>query len=218
MNKPCAYCGKSDTPRHNGHIISKSLYPASTPNQIQRPTVPECERCKLIWTDAETQFRNVVVIAGEANPAVYEKWNVVLRSFDKPSGKKWLSDLWAEMVPISTEPLMRHKIYPHKDASVNLVLRKIVRGFSAYHGLGDCIPDDHVWVGYVPDALPQPVRAESLGFSLGNDFVQYGYVLLDDVPEVRSMWLLRFFGSRDFMGLISSVGDAKTKFGPIFNP
>ena len=162
MNKPCAYCGKSDTPRHNGHVISKSLYPTSTPNQVQRPTVSECETCKNIWTDAETEFRNILVVAGNPNQAVHEKWDTVLRSFDKPSGKKWALDLYDAMIPVETDSDPRHMVYPYKDPHVNLVLRKIVRGLSAYHELGESIPDETVWVGYVPDTLPHPIRTEML--------------------------------------------------------
>ena len=218
MNKPCAYCGKSDTPRHSGHVISKSLFPASTQSQIQRPTVPECETCQKLWTDAETHFRNLLIISGDPNQAVHEKWETVLRSFEKPSGKKWVLDLYEAMIPTETESGPRQMVYPHKDHRVNLVLRKIVRGLSAYHGLGKSIPDENVWVGYVPDTLPHPVRTEMLNYSLGDDFVQYGYALFDEEIEIRSGWLIRFYGSRDFIGMISTSGDAKQMFGPIFNP
>ena len=57
-----------------------------------------------------------------------------------------------------------------------------------------------------------------LRFSLGDTFVQYGYALFDDEIEIKSGWLIRFYGSRDFMGVISKSGDAKETFGPIFNP
>lgn len=218
MNKPCAYCGKSDTPRHNGHVISKSLYPSLTPNQVQRPTVPECETCKAIWTDAETQFRNILVIAGNPNDAVHEKWDTVLRSFEKPSGRKWVLDLFDSMIPVDSGTGPRHMVYPYKDPRVNLVLRKIVRGLSAYHGLGETIPDENVWAGYVPDKLSYPIRNEMLHYNLGDTFVQYGYALFDDEIGIQSGWLIRFYGSRDFMGIISKFGDAKETFGPIFTP
>ena len=218
MNKPCAYCGKTDTPRHSGHVIPKSLYPKSPPGDVQRPTVPECESCRKIWTDAETRFRNILVIAGDPNPAVSEKWDTVTRSFGKPSGRKWLLDLSDTMIPVETETGQRHMVYPYKDPCVNLVLRKIVRGLSAYHKLGDSIPDERVWVGYAPDSLPQPIRTDMLVYSLGDDFVRYGYMLFDDEIDIRSGWLIRLYGSRDFIGMISKSGDAKGKYGPLFNP
>lgn len=218
MNRPCAYCGKSDTPRHSGHIIPKSLYPSSTPNRVQRPTVPECETCKVIWTDAETQFRNILVIAGNPNDAVYEKWDTVLRSLDKPSGQKWTFDLYDSVVPTQTDSGTQYTVYPHKDAKFNLVLRRIVRGLSAYHRIGDAIPDENVWVGYVPDSLPLPIRDALLQYDLGGNFMQYGFSLFGDDVEIRSVWRLRFYGSRDFLGIVSKSSRAGETFGPIFNP
>ena len=194
------------------------MYPTSTPSWVQRRTVPECETCKAIWTDDETQFRNILLIAGDPNAAVHEKWDTVRRSFEKTSGKKWVLDIRDSMMPVETDSGLRHMVYPYKDPRVNLVLRKIVRGLSAYHGLGKTIPDENVWVGYPPDNLPNPIREKVLSHSLGDTFVQYGYELFDDEIEIQSGWLIRFYGSRDFMGIISKFGDAKEKFGRIFNP
>ena len=218
MKKPCAYCGKSSSARHNGHVISKSLYPSSTPNYIQRPTVPECEECKEIWTDAETQFRNILMIAGEPNQAVHETWQTVQRSFDKPSGKRWISDIYNTMVSISTESGDRHMVYPYKDPRVNLVLRKIVRGLSAYHEIMASVSDEQVWVGYVPNTMPESVRDEMLVYNLGEDFVRYGFVLFDDENEKQSGWLFRFYGSRDFFGIVSKSNNAKGIWGTRLNP
>jgi hypothetical protein len=222
MNKPCAYCGKSDTPRHRGHIIPKSLFPRSTPRDIQRPTVPECETCKSLWTDAETQFRNLIVIAGEPNEEGYEKWDTVLRSFEKPSGKRWLSDVYNAMVPVVTDSGPRHMVYPYKDPRVNLVLRKIVRGFSAYHGIAECVDDDRVWVGYVPNTLPDSIRNQMLIHHFGERFFRYALMLFDEKTEndlgIESGWLFRFYESRDFLGVVAKSGNAKERFGFQLNP
>lgn len=85
-------------------------------------------------------------------------------------------------------------------------------------GLGETIPDENVWAGYVPDKLSYPIRNEMLHYNLGDTFVQYGYALFDDEIGIQSGWLIRFYGSRDFMGIISKFGDAKETFGPIFTP
>ena len=184
INKPCAYCGTTETTRHRGHVIAKSLYPSSTPLQTQRPTVPECADCQKIWTDAETHFRNVLLIAGDPNDEVRETWETVERSFGYDSGQKWVWNLYESMYPVSIDGQTRHKVYPYRDERVNLVLRKIVRGLSAYHEIGNQIPDDRVWVGYVPPALGEPTRTERLVYDLGPDFVQYGIALFDDEVEI----------------------------------
>ena len=158
------------------------------------------------------------MIAGEPNQAIYETWQTVQRSFDKPSGKRWISDIYKTMVPISTESGYRHMVYPYKDPRVNLVLRKIVRGLSAYHGIMTSVSDEQVWVGYVPNMLPESVRDEMLVYNLGEDFVRYGIALFDDEIEMQSGWLFRFYGSRDFLGIVSKSYDAKGILGNRLNP
>lgn len=180
--------------------------------------MPECDECQTIWTDAETQFRNILVVAGDPNNSVREKWNTVLRSFSKPSGKKWAIDLYKAMTPVATESGTQYMVYPYKDPRVNLVLRKIIRGLSAYHKVGEFVPDEHVWVGYAPETLPSSIRNEFFMFSLGDDFVKYGFTSFGDHPEMRSGWIIRFYESRDFIGIISKSGDAKQMFGPLYNP
>lgn len=214
MNKACAYCGKTDTKRHKGHVVSKCLYPSSTPIGVQRPTIPECEKCQALWTDAETQFRNILVIAGAQNPATNEAWETIQRSFDKPSGKRWVLDIYESMTPVATESEQRHMVYPYKDRRVNLVLRKIVRGLSAYHGLGECIPDEHVWVGYAPAVLP----TELLSYNLGDGFFKYGIALFDDEIELCSGWLFRFYENREFLGIVAKSAEAKLAFASRINP
>ena len=161
-----------------------------------------------MWTDAETQFRNILVIAGEQNRATTEAWETIRRSFEKPSGKRWVDDIYESMIPVTTDSGQRHAVYPYKDQRVNLVLRKIVRGLSAYHKLAEFIPDDHVWVGYVPASVPD----ELLPYNLGDDFLQYGYALFDAEIQLLSGWLFRFYGSREFLGIIAKSTDAKFAF------
>lgn len=214
MKRACAYCGESVTARHKGHVVSNCLYPSSTPTEVQRPTVPECENCRALWTEPETQFRNILVIAGEQNRATEETWETIQRSFTKPSGKKWVDDIYESMSPVATKSGQRYMVYPHKDLRVNLVLRKIVRGLSAYHGVGEFIPDDHVWVGCAPAAIPD----ESLPYNLGKEFMRYGYALFDAEIELCSGWLFRFYDSRDFLGIVAKSTEEKLAFASIFNP
>ncbi len=112
-------------------------------------------------------------------------------------------------------------VYPYKDPRVNLVLRKIVRGLSAYHGVAEYVDDDRVWVGYVPNTMPESIRNQILVHHLGESFFQYGLALFDEEMEneldVESGWLFRFYESREFLGLVSKSGNAKEQFGH-FNP
>ena len=115
-HKPCAYCGTMTFKRERGHVVPDCVYPPSLDRRIQRITVPECARCKMIWQDAETQFRNMMMVSGEPNAYVRELWEgPVTRSFDKPSGPRWISDLIEQFVPVVTEGGPRHMVYPGRD-------------------------------------------------------------------------------------------------------
>jgi hypothetical protein len=156
-HRPCAYCGGTDTRRERGHVIPRCMYPANAAPQVQRPTVPECQRCKVAWQDAENHFRNVLVIAGEPNSAVMEQWEgPVLRSFGHSSGRRWLADLYEQMVEVDTPVGVQHKVYPARDPRVMLVVRKIIRGLAHYHDIGTAIPDSHVWA----DVLRYPIQSD----------------------------------------------------------
>jgi hypothetical protein len=61
-HRPCAYCGTMEFQREKGHVVPDCVYPPSLDPRVQRITVPECSRCKAIWQDAETQFRNIMMI------------------------------------------------------------------------------------------------------------------------------------------------------------
>lgn len=98
-NRPCAYCGCTDVPREKGHVLPRFLYPTTTAATVQRITVPECQRCKMLWQDAEEPFANILTVAGEPNDAVIEQWNRVFRDFS--SRKRRLEDLWANLRPIN---------------------------------------------------------------------------------------------------------------------
>ncbi|TWT78606.1 hypothetical protein CA13_00020 [Planctomycetes bacterium CA13] len=205
----------TDTPRHKGHVVSKCLYPSTTPGDIQRPTVPECENCQTLWTDAETQFRNILVLAGEQNHATKETWETMQRSFTKPSGKRWVQDIFESMTEVSADDGARYMVHPHKDARVNLVLRKIVRGLSAYHNLRDCVPDDHVWVGIPPANFPD----EFMRYDLGAGFFQYGIALFEtDLGiDADSGWLMRFYGTREFIGVVANSAEKKLEIASHFD-
>jgi hypothetical protein len=126
-NRPCAYCGTTAVTRENGHVVPRCVYPPSLDSRVQRITVPECLDCKMTWQDAETQFRNILMLAGEPNRQIRELWEgPVTRSFDKASGGRWLTDLAEQLVPVETQDGLRNKVYPSRDQRVMLVVRKII--------------------------------------------------------------------------------------------
>jgi hypothetical protein len=201
-HQPCAYCGTTDVPREKGHVIPRCMYPMTGDLRLQRPTVPECSRCKMIWQDAENQFRNVLVIAGEPNAAVWEQWEgPVRRSFNYPSGRRWLKDIFEQMVAIDTPDGPRHMVYPARDPRVMLVVRKIIRGLFHYHKLGTAVPDTHVWADVLKYQIQSDLKERLTWFNLGQDFVEYGFEATD-APElnIRSAWYFRFYGHREFVG------------------
>ncbi len=206
-SKPCAYCGRCDHPRESGHVIQRSLYPSDTDPRIQRPTVPECTACKTIWQDAESQFRNIVAISGNPNDQVMEMWaGPILRSFDMPSGPRWLRDITEQMVPVETATGPRYAVYPDRDPRVMTVVRKMFRGLCHYHKLGTAIADRRIFAMVMRYEIPPAFRQKFVDISLGNEFCRYSYYdLREEDPEFHSSWVIEFFGRTSFFGIVSGA-------------
>ncbi len=139
------------------------------------------------------------LVAGTPNQAVDEKWPVAERSFKMPSGKRWLTDLRRSTCRVETESGFRHVTYPHRDAPLNLVLRKIVGKLNAYHGFGDCNGDELAKAGPVPSMFTTQERAQMLSYSLGTTSFGMGSQILKNrtfacgccgsmTPEILWAW------------------------------
>jgi len=204
-NRPCAYCGTTEFKRERGHVVPDCVYPPSLDPQVQRITVPECSRCKQIWQDAETQFRNIMMIAGEPNAQVRELWEgPVIRSFDKPSGPRWVADLLEQLVSVDTEDGPRHRVYPGRDQRVMLVVRKIIRGLCHKEGVATAVDDRRVGAVVMVYNIPEEFRREMTWRQLGNEFFRYGFAVLNDSEYgIHSAWSLTFFERREFFGAVS---------------
>jgi hypothetical protein len=205
-HRPCAYCGTTAFKRERGHIVPRCVYPPSLDPRVQRITVPECSRCKATWQDAETQFRNVMMIAGEPNSHVRELWEgSVTRSFEKPSGPRWLTDLREQLVLVETEDGPRHKVYPGRDQRVMLVVRKIIRGLCHHERVvATTVDDRRVWADVMVYSIPEEFRSGMTWRQLGNEFFRYGFAVLNDSEyDIHSAWLLTFFERRKFIGVVS---------------
>jgi hypothetical protein len=204
-HQPCSYCGTTAFKREKGHVVPDCVYPPSLDPRVQRITVPECSRCKTIWHDAETQFRNIMTIAGEPNAQVHELWEgSVTRSFDKPSGPRWVANLFEQFVPVETEGGIRHKVYPGRDQRVMLVVRKIIRGLCHKERVATAVDDRRVWADVLVYSIPEEFRREMTWKQLGNEFFSYGFAVLNDSEhDIHSVWSLTFFERREFIGVVS---------------
>lgn len=146
-----------------------------------------------------------MVIAGTPNVAVREQWQgPVRRSFDKPSGRRWLEDLLAQMVPIETSEGPRHIVYPANDPRVMLVVRKIVRGLCDYHGIGTAVRERRVWADVLRFPIPPHIRNGLTMFDLGKEFLEYTYEPTNDAElNIHSAWYLKFYEQRAFVAIVS---------------
>jgi len=206
--KACAYCGTTapQIPRERGHVFARCTYPDDMDRSIQRPTVPECARCKMIWQDAENQFRNIMVLASTGTGEALHQWNgPIKRSFDKPSGHRWKKDLFVPLVKYDTSDGPALVVYPAKDRRVMIVMRKIIRGLCHYHKLGTEIVEPRVYADVIRQPIPEAMSDQFTHINLGNDFCQYAYCdLRDDNDGFNSAWLFRFYGRCEFMGIVCS--------------
>ena len=82
----CAYCG--EVASTDDHVVPRALYPPSkVTSRFQRITVDACQACNNGWSNDETHFRNVLLVAGDPNSAVRELWDgKTRRSFTYATG------------------------------------------------------------------------------------------------------------------------------------
>jgi hypothetical protein len=99
-------------------------------------------------------------------------------------------------------------IYPAQDESVRRVLKKVIRGLSHFHGIESAVPEERVWVDVLKYHIPDELRAKVQFHHREPDIFEYWYQTYDD-EELSSVWVLRFFEQRTFIGSISrfSFGD-----------
>jgi hypothetical protein len=160
----------------------------------------------MLWQDGENQFRNLMILSGDATPQALEKWNSkVRRSFQKADGQRRIRDLLQHVRRVETVEGPGLIVSPQNDPNVMLIIRRIVRGLCAWHKLGTAIPDHRVWACV---ALPYRVSDIYLNdathpkFAPG--FFEYWYdPKKDEETNTHSSWFLRFYDRVDFVVLIS---------------
>lgn len=204
----CAYCGCQRKTLEQEHVIPRCLYPTSRRTPVQRITVASCGSCNRGWADDEAHFRNVLLVAGEPNAAVQELWETkARRSFRDVDGRRRLKDLVDRMVPVQVAGQDRWMIYPARDERVLRILKKIIRGLSHFHGVESAISEDRVWADVLKYYIPEELSATVTFHHREPDVCDYWYEAYED-GEHSSLWLLRFFERRIFIGSVSRLPGA----------
>lgn len=200
----CVYCGKIGQTTKE-HVIPSCFYPPSkATSRVQRLTVRACRPCNAGLADDEAHTKHVLLLAGQSNEAIQELWPSALRAMTAADdGRRRLFDLVTQLVPMTIEGHERHVIYPARDPRVVRVIRKIVSGLSAHHGVGTVVPDDRVWVD-VLDPPPPPELLNTVELHhVERDIIEYWYDQGGGGhPTIQSVWFLRLFERRNFIALV----------------
>lgn len=199
----CAYCGVGGVRLEREHPIPRCLYPASlNPSSVQRITVPACAACNRGWSDDEAHFRNVLLVAGEPNDAVTELWEgKAARSFYEIDGRRRVTELFKQMIPVMVGDQKRWMIYPGKDERVIRVVRKIVRGLSSFHRIESAVQETRVWADVLKFRIPDYLMDSVTFYHREADILRYWYEAYDE-GEISSSWLLTFFERRTFVATV----------------
>ncbi len=116
--------------------------------------------------------------------------------------RRRLFDVVALLVPTTIDGRERYLIDPGKDERVMRIIRKIVRGLCAHHRVGTAIPDARVSAN-VLDPPPPPELLNGIKLRhVEQDIIEYWYDDSGEHPTIQSMWFLRFFERRPFVGLV----------------
>jgi hypothetical protein len=210
--KPCAYCGSTSTPRTKGHVLGKAIYPSVREDRTQWITVPECDDCKALWEDAESHFRNVILVAGAPNTEATSIWgDKGRRSFREVDGKRRVRDILFNSVPTKTADGSCDLIFPDRDERVMLILRKIARGLCHHHQLGTAISDTRVTAIARRVGFPEELQASVVARTPIPRVCDYAYVdFSKQESDLHSIWSLRFFERTWFFALVASERCKKT--------
>jgi len=206
-NKMCSYCGERlATDRE--HVFPRNLYLASkSESQVQRLTIPSCNKCNNGWSDDEVHFRNILALAGEPNEARHELWDTTIRrSFKKKDGIRRVRDLVEILQPVKIDGNDRHKVYPGRDDRVLRVVKKIIRGLCHHHGIMSAVSETRVWADILKYQIPEEFLSEMTYEHREKDVAEYRYQFLREYG-IDSAWLITFFQRVTFVGMVSVSED-----------
>jgi hypothetical protein len=185
-------------------VFPRSLYPDSLPS-AKRITVPECDRCKELWEDAEPHFRNVLLTIWNPEVAPTDsRTQKFWRSFDEKDGYRRAKELANLFTPAIVAGQERSKIYPAKDERFSLIIRRIVRGLTHHHRLATAVSDDDVDCEVLQYVIPPAFEDDFTWQTVAPDFISYGYTsLVDEV--VKYVWIIRFSKHIVFIGRVRNA-------------
>jgi len=145
-----------------------------------------------------------MLLAGEPNPAVQERWEDAQRSFDECDGKKRVTEIAQMLVPVTVNGEERKMIFPARSPAVLRVVRKIVRGLAHHHEIGTAIPEDRVWVDVLRYPIPRDLLESTTFHHRDPEIFEYWF---DETSEdgISSIWFLKFFEKRMFVASINAL-------------
>jgi len=201
MENKCAYCG--ELAKTVDHIIPKNLYPMSIRKQnIQLLTVPSCYKCNAGFSDDEEHFRNIITVGGNNTPIVNELfWYKVYPSFSKRKSLRHLNQLLTDMNEINLQNGKRHIIYPMQDEKFVRILKKIFNGLFFYH-FRNCIPKENITVDVLKYGIPKFI-IEATWYNIVPKVFEYIFGIYITNEGYVSLWMIKFFENRYFMGKIN---------------
>jgi len=213
-NKTCGYCGKNTGPNGEGeHVLPKCIYTKFGSPKIQRLKIPACPDCNNSWEADEAHFRAMLVICGpDPTAARRELWARSLRGLDRPDhGRKEALSIAQQFVP---SPILNpygrpyQRVFPHKDARVVRVLKKIVRGLTFYR-TSQVIPEDLVDLQPAGPPLPTAYQNGLTALLTIPEIFSAKAFFADSGAdsEVHSVWVLEFFGTVRFYALVERAGE-----------
>src|SRR5688572_29085181 len=84
-NKPCGYCGAVTGMNEGEHVLPASIYPSTTPNELQRLKIAGCPTCNRGWANDEAHFKKVIIAAGpDQSPERKELWQEIREALHRP--------------------------------------------------------------------------------------------------------------------------------------
>lgn len=198
----CALCGEYRLTTRE-HVVPRSLYPSSkSRSKFQRITIASCSDCNNGSSDDDAHFRNVILVAGEPNASATELWDgPTRRAFAQIDGVRRAREIFALMEPVPELGGERYKIYPARDERILRTVRKIVRGLAHFHGIQSAIRDNEIVADVMRYTLPDETIEAMQYHHAEPDVLQYAFVNLGAGPDVRSLWILRFFERTSFVAV-----------------
>lgn len=172
-----------------------------TDPKVQRLKIPSCPKCNDTWQKHEAHFRTVMVACGlNVTPHRQELWEAVTRGFGRgPEGERERARIRQILQPspiLTAAGVPYNKLYPHRDASVVEVVKKIVRGLTYKLDPSQFIPADRlIIVDHAEAEMRPPADIVDTVFEVPHVFTGRAFVFAD--PEIatklHSTWVLDFF-------------------------